>query len=46
MPILAVFDRHSAIIAARNGNEVQGHWSSAPSFIAAAHLTLERFVQS
>jgi sugar-specific transcriptional regulator TrmB len=43
MPIIMVVDERSAIIGARNGNDVQGHWSSAPSFIAAAHLTLERF---
>jgi sugar-specific transcriptional regulator TrmB len=43
MPIIMVVDDRSAIIGARNGNEVQGHWSSAPSFIAAARLALERF---
>jgi sugar-specific transcriptional regulator TrmB len=44
MPILAVFDSNSAIIAARNGSEVHGYWSSAPSFLAAARLSLERFI--
>jgi sugar-specific transcriptional regulator TrmB len=43
MPVLAVFDRQSAIIAGRRGNEVQGHWSSAPSFVAAARLALAQF---
>lgn len=43
MPVLAVFDQQSAIIAARKGHEVQGHWSSAPAFVAAARLALERF---
>jgi HTH-type transcriptional regulator, sugar sensing transcriptional regulator len=43
MPIIMVADDRSAIMGARNNNEVQGHWSSAPSFIAAARLTLERF---
>jgi sugar-specific transcriptional regulator TrmB len=43
MPIIAVIDDRSAILGARNGNEVHGHWSSAPPFIAAARLALERF---
>lgn len=43
MPIIMVADQRSAIIGARNSTEVQGHWSSAPSFVAAARLTLERF---
>jgi sugar-specific transcriptional regulator TrmB len=43
MPIIAVVDDRSAVIGARNGNEVQGHWSTAPTFIAAARLTVECF---
>jgi predicted transcriptional regulator len=43
MPIILVVDDRSAILAARNGNEVQGHWSTAASFVAAARLALERF---
>ena len=43
MPIIAVVDERSAVIGARNGNDVQGHWSTAPTFIAAARLALERF---
>jgi hypothetical protein len=43
MPVLAVFDDQSALIAARRNNEVQGHWSTAPSFVAAARLSLDRF---
>jgi sugar-specific transcriptional regulator TrmB len=46
MPIIMIVDDQSAIIGARNGNEVQGHWSSASSFIAAARLTLERFTDT
>lgn len=42
MPIIEVADRRSALIANRNGKEVQGHWSSAPWFVAAARMTLER----
>jgi sugar-specific transcriptional regulator TrmB len=43
MPIIAVIDDRSAIVGARKGNEVRGHWSTAPSFVAAARLALERF---
>lgn len=43
MPIIAVFDGQSAVIGARSGHEVRGHWSSAASFVAAAGLALERF---
>ena len=43
MPILAVIDDRSAIVGSRQGGEVQGYWSSAPSFIAAARLALEKF---
>jgi sugar-specific transcriptional regulator TrmB len=46
MPVLAVVDERTAIIGSRNGSEVRGHWSSAPSFIAAARLALERFQSS
>jgi hypothetical protein len=42
MPILVVTDDRSAIIGARDGNRVTGHWSTAPAFVAAARLTLER----
>jgi HTH-type transcriptional regulator, sugar sensing transcriptional regulator len=46
MPILMVVDQRTAIIGARNGSEVQGHWSSAPAFVAAARLTFERFTSA
>jgi sugar-specific transcriptional regulator TrmB len=45
MPVLAVFDQQSSIVAARSGAEVQGHWSSVPSFVAAARLALDRLIQ-
>jgi sugar-specific transcriptional regulator TrmB len=38
MPILSVVDARSAVIASRSGTEVRGHWGTAPSFVAAAHL--------
>ena len=43
MPIIAIVDDTSALMAARQGNDVHGHWSAAPTFVAAARLTLERF---
>jgi len=46
MPILAVVDNRSAIIGSRQGSNVQGYWGSAPAFVAAARLSLERFHQS
>jgi sugar-specific transcriptional regulator TrmB len=43
MPIIAVVDDRSAIVGFRQGHEVRGHWSTAPAFVAAARLALERF---
>lgn len=43
MPIITIVDDRSAVIASRSVTEVRGHWSTAPSFVAAARLTLERF---
>lgn len=43
MPIIAVIDNRSAILGSRQGNDVRGHWSTAPAFVAAARLALERF---
>ena len=43
MPIILVVDDRSAILAARNGNDVRGHWSTAATFVAGARLALERF---
>jgi sugar-specific transcriptional regulator TrmB len=37
-PLIAVVDGRSAVIAARQGPEVTGHWSTAASFVAAARL--------
>jgi hypothetical protein len=42
MPIIAIVDDASAVIAARQGSDVHGHWSAAPSFVAAARLTMDR----
>jgi hypothetical protein len=43
MPIIVVVDNESAIVGSRQGNVVHGHWSTAPAFVAAARLALERF---
>jgi sugar-specific transcriptional regulator TrmB len=37
-PLIAVVDARSALIAARRGPDVSGHWSTAASFVAAARL--------
>lgn len=43
MPIISVVDDRSALLAARQGSEVRGHWSTAPTFVAGARLALEQF---
>jgi sugar-specific transcriptional regulator TrmB len=43
MPVILVVDDRSAILAARNGNDVRGHWSTSGAFVASARLALERF---
>jgi sugar-specific transcriptional regulator TrmB len=42
VPILGLFDSARAIIATREGAAVHGHWSSAPTFLAAARITLHQ----
>jgi hypothetical protein len=37
-PFLAVLDNRTALIASRRGGEVSGHWSAAPTIVAAATL--------
>ena len=36
MPVILVVDDRSAILASRNGSDVRGHWSTAPTFVAHA----------
>jgi HTH-type transcriptional regulator, sugar sensing transcriptional regulator len=43
MPIISVVDGRSALLAARLGSDVRGHWSTAPAFVAGARLALEQF---
>lgn len=40
MPIIAVVDDRSAVLASRTDSEVRGHWSTSPTFVAAARLAL------
>jgi len=42
LPLVAILDGTSAVIGARDGVEVLGHWSSAPPFVAAARVTFDR----
>jgi sugar-specific transcriptional regulator TrmB len=39
-PLVAVVDNRCAVIGSRNGPVVRGHWSTSPSFVAAAERTL------
>jgi sugar-specific transcriptional regulator TrmB len=41
-PFLLVVDSRSALLAARDGERVSGHWGSAPTLVAAATLAIER----
>jgi HTH-type transcriptional regulator, sugar sensing transcriptional regulator len=43
MPIISVVDDTSALMAARQGTDVRGHWSTGPAFVAGARLALEHF---
>ena len=42
-PLIAVLDERSALVAARSGGDVAGHWSTSPVFVASARLLLDRF---
>lgn len=42
-PLVSIVDERSALVAYRNGNDVHGHWSTAPALVAAARLTLHRY---
>ena len=41
IPLCCVVDDRSALLASRLGAEVSGHWSSAPTIVAAARLTID-----
>lgn len=42
MPLVNVVDDRTAVIAARQGSTVHGHWGQAPAFVAAARLSIEQ----
>lgn len=41
-PFLLVVDDRSALLAARDGERVNGHWGTAPTLVAATMLAIER----
>lgn len=46
VPLCCVVDSRSALVASRSGTEVMGHWSSAPTIIAAARLTIDALTRT
>jgi sugar-specific transcriptional regulator TrmB len=42
-PLISVVDERTAVLAARQGIEVRGHWSTSPVLVAAARLALAAF---
>jgi sugar-specific transcriptional regulator TrmB len=42
LPLVAIVDDRSAVMAGREGIGIQGHWSMARTFVAAARLVFER----
>lgn len=45
-PLLGVVDGRRAVMATRQGGEVQGHWSSSPAFVATTRAALARLGQA
>ncbi len=41
-PLVVIVDGRSAVMARRRGADVNGHWSTAPTFVAAARLAFDR----
>ncbi|MGH7702094.1 MAG: TrmB family transcriptional regulator [Gemmatimonadales bacterium] len=41
LPLISIVDNRNAVLAARIGSEVRGHWSTAPTFVAAARIALD-----
>ena len=42
VPLVCVIDDRSALLASRQGAEVQGHWSTSSTFVAAARMVFDR----
>ncbi|HTK41578.1 MAG TPA: helix-turn-helix domain-containing protein [Gemmatimonadales bacterium] len=45
-PLICVVDHKSAVVAYREGNDVHGHWSTAPALIAAARVAIGYYGRS
>jgi sugar-specific transcriptional regulator TrmB len=45
-PLLMIVDRRTALIGARLGARVEGHWSTAASFVAAGYSTFQGWPRS
>jgi sugar-specific transcriptional regulator TrmB len=45
-PVLMIVDDRAALVAARDGADARGHWSTAPTFVAAARLAFERLTRA
>jgi hypothetical protein len=43
-PLICVTDDRTALLASRQGSEVAGHWSTSPTFVAAAGLAVRGLV--
>lgn len=44
-PLISIVDDRVALLADRRGDDVTGHWSSMPAFVAGTRLAFERLVQ-
>jgi hypothetical protein len=42
-PLISLVDDRTAVLAARQGNDVRGHWSTSPVLVAAARLAIAGF---
>jgi sugar-specific transcriptional regulator TrmB len=42
-PLISLVDDRTAVLAARQGNDVRGHWSTSPVLVGAARLALASF---
>jgi sugar-specific transcriptional regulator TrmB len=43
LPLISIVDSRSAVLASRQGDEVRGHWSTAPVFVGAARIVFDYF---
>ncbi len=42
-PLISLVDDRTAVLAARQGNDVRGHWSTSPVLVAAARIAIAAF---